>query len=125
TDRSESCDHSERRQSLLDDGPAGCSVLFPAAAGNVRGHRHGHSDPLLVPVSRRSGKLAQRGRASSPCPGVDRRSSCGYAGFFWLTKWLIEGITQPGNQDLRVIVWMSCGAAVLISWCLAAMPMRL
>ena len=47
-----------------------------------------------------------------------------YTGFFWLTKWLIEGIARPGNQNLRVILWMCCGLAVLISWCLAKMPLR-
>jgi|GEM_PF-6334850 len=71
------------------------------------------------------GSLLKEGGHHRLVPGWIAGHLAAYAGFFWLTKWLIEGITQPGNQDLRVIVWMSCGAAVLISWCLAAMPMRL
>jgi exosortase E/protease (VPEID-CTERM system) len=71
------------------------------------------------------GSLLKEGGPHRLVPGWIAGHLAAYAGFFWLTKWLIEGVAQPGNQDLRVIVWMGCGAAVLISWCLAAMPMRL
>ncbi len=48
-----------------------------------------------------------------------------YAIFFWMTKWLVAGITQPGHPSLRVLAWIGCGLVVAISWCLAAMPPRL
>ena len=64
------------------------------------------------------------GRRQPLVPGWIAGHLAAYAGFFWLTKWLIEGVSQPGNQNLRVLAWMCSGAAVLISWCLAAMPMR-
>jgi len=70
------------------------------------------------------GRLLNEGRLHRLVPGWIAGHLAAYAGFFWLTKWLIEGIAQPGNHDLRVILWMCCGAAVLISWCLAAMPLR-
>jgi exosortase E/protease (VPEID-CTERM system) len=70
------------------------------------------------------GSLLKEGRHHRLVPGWIAGQLAAYAGFFWLTKWLIEGIAQPGNQDPRVIVWMCCGAAVLISWCRAAMPLR-
>ena len=57
-------------------------------------------------------------------PGFLAAHCAAYAIFFWLTKWLIENITQPENQSLRVLVWICCGASVLATWCLAAMPMR-
>ncbi len=68
------------------------------------------------------GSSLKEGRHHRFVPGWIAGHLAAYAGFFWLTKWLIEGVSQPGNQDLRVIVWMCCGAVVLISWCLAARP---
>ena len=70
------------------------------------------------------GSLLKEGRLHRLVPAWIAGHLAAYAVFFWLTKRLIEGIAQPENHDLRVIVWMCCGAAVLISWCLAAMSMR-
>jgi len=70
------------------------------------------------------GRLLDEGRHHRLVPGWIAGHLAAYAAFFWLTKWLIDGIARPGNQELRVIAWMCCGVSVLISWCLAAMPLR-
>ena len=68
--------------------------------------------------------MLKEGRLHGLFPGWVVGHLAVYAGFFWVTKWLIEGISRPGDQNLRVIAWICCGVAVLVSWCLAALPVR-
>ena len=69
------------------------------------------------------GVILRQGRLRRRSPGWAVGQFTAYAVFFWQTKWLIEGIAQPANQSLRVILWMCCGLVVAFSWCLAAMPL--
>ena len=45
-----------------------------------------------------------------------------YVTFFWLTKSLIEGLSQSTHPAFSALLWMACGAGSLVTWGLAAKP---